>query len=110
MMAGLAGLATPADAIKPRQIPCAASRSQAIHCAIERHGCQTLGRSAGAKPRSREAVRRKAQGLIAVLWPQHNLPCRRSRDHSRIGRRQLSTAVAFTAPQLQSRISTSLTE
>ena len=32
---------------------------QAIHCAVERHGCQTLGRGAAVKPRSRAAVRRR---------------------------------------------------
>jgi hypothetical protein len=35
------------------------SQPQAIHCAIERHECQTLGRSDAVKPRSRAAVRQR---------------------------------------------------
>ena len=35
------------------------SQFQAIHCAVERHGCQKLGWSAAVKPRSRAAVRRR---------------------------------------------------
>ena len=55
----------------------------------------------------------KAQGLIAALRPQHNLPCRRSRPchPPTADRRSLSTSAAVpAAPQLQSRISTSLTD
>ena len=29
------------------------------HCAVERHGCPTLGRRGAVKPRSRAAVRRR---------------------------------------------------
>jgi putative transposase len=35
------------------------SQRHAIHCAVERHGCPTLDRSAAVKPRSRAAVRRR---------------------------------------------------
>jgi len=31
----------------------------AIHCAVERHECPTLGRRAAVKPRSRAAVRQR---------------------------------------------------
>jgi len=53
----------------------------------------------------------KAQGLIAALRPQHNPPCPRSLPTAVPAAGNVSTgAAAFTAPQLQSRISTSLTD
>jgi putative transposase len=53
----------------------------------------------------------KAQGLIAGLRPQHNRPCRRSRPSRRTDRNRFFTkAAAPVAPQLQSQISTSLTD
>jgi hypothetical protein len=53
----------------------------------------------------------KAQGLIAALWPQHNQPCRRSLPADAPTTNKTSTgADGFVAPQLQSRISTSLTD
>jgi hypothetical protein len=53
----------------------------------------------------------KAQGLIAALRPQHNPPCRRSRSLPPRRPPITSTnAAAPAAPQLQSRISTSLTD
>jgi hypothetical protein len=52
-----------------------------------------------------------APGLIAALWPQHNPSCRRSLPAALLTTHNISTgAVAFVAPQLQSRISTSLTD
>jgi hypothetical protein len=53
----------------------------------------------------------KAQGLIAALRPQHNPPCRRSLPAAAPTANNISTGVnAFIAPQLQFRISTSLTD
>jgi hypothetical protein len=53
----------------------------------------------------------KAQGLIAAPRPQHNPRCRRSLLTDAPTANNFSTgAVAFVAPRLQSRISTSLTD
>jgi AraC-like DNA-binding protein len=53
----------------------------------------------------------KAQGLIAALRPQHNPPCRRALPAAAPTANNISTgANAFMAPQLQFRISTSLTD
>src|SRR6516162_7042423 len=53
----------------------------------------------------------KAQGLIAARWPQHNPPCHRSLRADVLTANNTSTgADRFVAPQLQFRISTSLTD
>jgi hypothetical protein len=66
------------------------------------------GRCQAPQPRSGAP---KAQGLIAALRPKHNPPCRRSRPSRRTDRIRLFTkAAAPVAPQLQSQISTSLTD
>ena len=53
----------------------------------------------------------KAQGLIAALRPQHNPPCHRSLRADVLTANNTSTgADRFVAPQLQFRISTSLTD
>src|SRR5215813_947049 len=53
----------------------------------------------------------KAQGLIAARWPQHNRPCRRSLPADAPTANNISTgANGSVALQLQSRISTSLTD
>src|SRR4029077_6978743 len=59
------------------------SQSQAIHCAVERHGCQKLGWSAAVKPHSRapardweakltpalgENLRRRRKGKVGRSW------------------------------------------
>src|ERR1700745_955414 len=65
-------------------------------------GCQAPQPRSGAP---------KAQGLIAALRPQHNPPCRRSLPAPAPTVANLSTdAAVLVAPQLQSRISTSLTD
>jgi hypothetical protein len=53
----------------------------------------------------------KAQGLIVALRPQHNPPCRRSLPAAApTAENIVPGANAFMAPQLQFRISTSLTD
>src|SRR5207248_9677547 len=53
----------------------------------------------------------KAPGLIAALRPQHNPPCRRSLPAAAPTATNVSTGAAgFMAPQLQFRISTTLTD
>src|SRR5262249_50703481 len=75
------------------------------------HECQTLGWSAAVKPRSRAAVRRKAQGLIVVFQPQHNPSCPRSATTAAMTADVIFTSAdAFDGPQLQSRIYASLTD
>ena len=55
----MAELIAPASATAPGRPHARPSQPQAIHCAVERHECPTLGRRAAVKPRSRAAVRQR---------------------------------------------------
>jgi hypothetical protein len=84
---------------------------QAIHGAVERHGCPKARLQCRCQAPTPRIGAPPAQGLIAVLRPGTIRQCRRSLATAAPTAENVFTgAAAFMAPQIQFRISTSLTD